>query len=165
MTLWNRMAVAASAVILALAAGLLAGIDRTQAAADAKTVIETRQKAMKDLGEHMKSINDFVEKGEGDAAKVAEHARAIAETAKVIPQVFPDGTSLNDDHGVKTAAKPEIWSDRPGFEAAAANLGERAGTLVTAAEGGDKQVVAASFAELGKEGCGGCHSKFRQKQD
>ncbi len=165
MTIWNRMAVAASAAALVVAVGLVAGIDRTEAAADAKTVIEARQKAMKDLGGHMKAINEFVEKGEGDAANVAEHAKAIAETAKIIPEVFPAGTSLSDNHGVKTAAKPDIWSDRAGFEAAAANLGEKAGALAKAAEGGDKQMIAASFAELGKDGCGGCHSKFRQKQD
>ncbi len=165
MTYVNRMAVAAAAAALVIAVGLITGAGPIEAAADAKTVIEARQKAMKDLGGHMKAINDFVEKGEGDAAKVAEHGKAIAETSKVIPQVFPDGTSLSDTHGVKTGAKPEIWTDRPGFDAAAATLGDKAGALVAAAEGGDKQAITAAFADLGKEGCGGCHSKFRQKLD
>ncbi|MGH7185429.1 MAG: c-type cytochrome [Pseudomonadota bacterium] len=165
MTFRSRVAAAAVAGVVVIAVGLVAGTVRTEAAADAKTVIETRQKAMKGLGKHMEAINAFVEKGEGDAAGVAEHAKAIAETAKVIPMVFPEGTSLADSHGIKTAAKPEIWSDRPGFEKAAEYMGEEAEELAEAAEGGDKQVIAAAFAELGKEGCGGCHSKFRQKQN
>ena len=165
MKIGNRVAVAAAASALVIAVGLGSGAIRTEAAVDAQTVIETRQKAMKELGGHMKAINGFVEKGEGDAATVAEHATAIAETSKKIPELFPEGTSLADGHGVKTAAKPEIWSDRAGFEKAAAYLGEEAGHLVEAAKGGDKQAIAAAFAELGKDGCGGCHSKFRQKQD
>jgi cytochrome c556 len=165
MKLGNRVTVAAAAGALVIAVGLGSGAIRTEAAVDAKTVIEARQKAMKDNGGHMKAINAFVEKGEGDAATVAEHANAIAEIAKKIPELFPEGTSLADGHGVKTAAKPEIWSDWAGFEKAAAYLGEEATHLAEAAKGGDKQAIAAAFAELGKDGCGGCHSKFRQKQD
>jgi cytochrome c556 len=165
MTFRIRAAAAVAAGALVVAAGLVAGTVRTEAAADAKTTIETRQKAMKELGGHMKAINGFVEKGEGDAAMVAEHARAIAATSTKIPELFPAGTGLADGHGVKTAAKPEIWTDRAGFEKAAAYLGEEAGGLEKAAAGGDKQAIGAAFAELGKDGCGGCHSKFRQKQD
>ena len=165
MTFRSRAALAAAAGAVVIAVGLAAGSIHTEAAIDAKTVIETRQKAMKDNGGHMKAINGFVETGEGDAAMVAEHATAIAETAKKIPELFPEGTSLADGHGVKTAAKAEIWTDRAGFEKAAAYLGEEAEELAETAKGGDKQAIAAAFAELGKEGCGGCHSKFRQKQD
>jgi cytochrome c556 len=165
MTIRYRVAAAAASSALVVAAGLLFGGMQTQAAVDAKTVIEARQKAMKDNAGHMKAINAFVEKGEGDAAIVAEHATAIAEISKKIPELFPEGTSLADGHGVKTAAKPEIWTDRAGFEKAAAYLGEEATHLAEAAQGGDKQMIAAAFAELGKDGCGGCHSKFRQKQD
>src|SRR5688500_1698583 len=161
----NRVAVAAAAGALVIAVGLGSGAIRTEAAMGAKEVIETRQKAMKELGGHMKAINGFVEKGEGDAATVAEHATAIAQASTKIPELFPEGTSLADSHGVKTAAKSEIWSDRPGFEKAAMILGTEAGELAAAAQGGDKQAIAAAFSELGKSGCGGCHSDFRQKQD
>lgn len=165
MRIGNRVAVAAAASALVIAVGLGSGAIRTEAAVDAKTVIETRQKAMKDNAAHMKAINAFVESGEGDAAMVGEHATAIADIAKKIPELFPEGTSLADGHGVKTAAKPEIWTDRAGFEQAAMTLGTEAGELAEAAKGGDKQAIAAAFGELGKNGCGGCHSKFRQKQD
>ncbi len=165
MTFGSRAAVAAAAGALVIAVGLVAGAVRPEAAVDAKTVIETRQKAMKGLGKHMEAINAFVEKGEGDAAMVAERAKEVAATSEKIPELFPEGTSLADNHGIKTAAKPEIWSDRAGFEEAAEDMGEEAEELTETAEGGDKQAIAAAFAELGKEGCGGCHSKFRQKQN
>lgn len=160
-----RVAVAAASSALVVGAGLVLGTMRTEAAVDAKTVIEARQNAMKENAQHMKAINAYVESGQGDPAMVAEHANAIAEISKKIPELFPEGTSLADGHGVKTAAKPEIWTDRTGFEKAAAYLGEEAMHLVEAAKGGDKQMIAAAFAEVGKDGCGGCHSKFRQKQD
>jgi cytochrome c556 len=165
MKIGNRVAVAAAASALVIAVGLGSGAIRTEAAVDATTVIETRQKAMKELGGHMKAIGGFVEKGEGDAAMVAERATAIAETSKKIPELFPEGTSLADGHGVKTAAKPEIWSNKAGFEQAAMTMGTKAGELAQAAQGGDKQAIAAAFGDLGKNGCGGCHSNFRQKQD
>jgi cytochrome c556 len=165
MRLANRAALAATAGAVVIAVGLVSGAMRSEAAMDAKTVIEARQQAMKDNAGHMKAINGFVESGQGDAAMVAEHATAIAGIAKKIPELFPEGTSLADGHGIKTAAKPEIWSDRAGFEQAAMTLGTEAEELAQAAAGGDKQAIAAAFGELGKNGCGGCHSKFRQKQD
>ena len=163
MTFRNKAAMAAIASALVIAVGLVAGVVHTEAAVDAKTVIDTRRQTMKQLGEHMKAIDGFVENGQGDASMVAEHAKAIVETSKRIPELFPEGTSLADGHGVETGAKPEIWSDRPTFEKAASYMGEEAGKLAEAAKGGDAQAIAAAFIELGKEGCGGCHTKFRQK--
>jgi len=152
-------------VLVAAALAVYLWVGQTEAAADVKTAIEARQKAMKGNGGHMKAINDFIEKGEGDAAQVAEHATAIAGIAKVIPTVFPKGSGMDDDHGIKTAAKADIWTDWAGFEAAAANLGTQATKLAEVAATGDKAAIAAQFGVVGKEGCGGCHSKFRAKTE
>ena len=99
MRLANRAALAAAAGAVVIAVGLVSGAMRTEAAIDAKAVIEARQQAMKDNAGHMKAINGFVESGQGDAAMVAEHATAIAAIAKKIPELFPEGTSLADGHG------------------------------------------------------------------
>jgi cytochrome c556 len=32
-----------------------------------------------------------------------------------------------------------------------------------AVNGGDKSAIEAAFADLGKNGCGGCHTTFREK--
>ena len=161
MTFRITAATAAMAAVMVLTAGLLTGVGTTQAAMDVKEAIEARQKAMKENAEHMKAINTYVESGQGEASVVAEHATAIAEIAKGIPTVFPEGSSAADNPPIKTRAKPEIWTNRPEFEKAAQYLGEEANELAEAAAGGDKAAIATAFGNLGKEGCGGCHSKFR----
>lgn len=149
------------AVILSLAA-VTAPVQIS--AQDPAAIIKQRQDAMKEMGGHMKAINAFVESGTGSAADVAMRAGAIQEMSAKITELFPEGTSINDGVG-KTGAKPEIWSDAEGFKSAAMKLGELAGGLETAADGGDSAAIGEQFAMLGKNGCGGCHQTFRQKLD
>jgi cytochrome c556 len=134
------------------------------AALDPAEAIKQRQALMKEQGKHAKAINEFVESGTGTAEDVAQHAAALKGSSAKIADLFPPGTSI-DDNVAKTAAKKEIWEDFDAFKASADKLGELAGALEEAAAGGDKQQIAAAFGVMGKEGCGGCHSKFRQKQD
>jgi cytochrome c556 len=124
--------------------------------------IAERQKLMKDQGSHAKAINEFVESGSGTAADVATHAAAIKADSMKIVDLFVPGSSI-DDNVAKTAAKKEIWANFDEFKAGAAKLGDLAGALEAAAGTGDKDKIAAAFGAMGKEGCGGCHSKFRQK--
>jgi cytochrome c556 len=124
--------------------------------------IAERQKLMKDQGSHAKAINDFVESGSGTAADVATHAAAIKADSTKIAELFVPGSSI-DDNVAKTAAKKDIWDNFDAFKAAASKLGDLAGALQDAAGTGDKQKIADAFGAMGKEGCGGCHSKFRQK--
>ena len=135
---------------------------QTSYGSDLPEIVEQRQEAMKGLGGHMKAIGESLESGSPDAALVEEHATAIANTADAIPTLFPEGTSLEDIDG-KVGAKPEIWHDWAGFEAAATNLGTLGDALVAAAQTGDAAAMQAAFKTLGEQGCGGCHSKFRQK--
>ena len=124
--------------------------------------IAERQKLMKGNGAAAKAINDYLESGTGTAAEVATNAAAIkADSAKIVG-LFVAGTSI-DDNVAKTAAKKEIWDNFDEFKAAAAKLGDLAGALQEAAGTGDNQKIADAFGTMGKEGCGGCHSKFRQK--
>jgi cytochrome c556 len=133
-------------------------------AQDPAAIVKQRQETMKQLGGHAKAINEFVESGNGSAEDVAQRAAAIQEIAGKIPGLFPEGTSMDDGVG-KTGAKPVIWTDWAGFQAAAEKMGEEAGELQTAAASGDKAAIGTQFAALGKEGCGGCHQTFRQKLD
>jgi cytochrome c556 len=124
--------------------------------------IAERQKLMKDNGAQAKAINDYLESGTGTAADVAAHAEAIKANAGKIVGFFVPGTSI-DDNVAKTAAKKEIWDSFDEFKAAAAKLGDLAGALQAAAGTGENQKIADAFGTMGEEGCGGCHSKFRQK--
>ena len=128
----------------------------------ANPIVTERRETMKGMGGKAQTINDFVEKGTGDAATVATAAQEIQATSAKIPDLFPAGTSMNDNVG-ETGAKPEIWVNFDAFKAAAAKMGELAGALAVAAQGGDKQAITDAFGALGKDGCGGCHSQFRQK--
>lgn len=136
----------------------------TPVSPEVAAVVEMRQKAMKGLGEHVKAIKAFVENGDGEAADVARRATEIAATATKIPDLFPEGTGMEDNAG-KTGAKPAIWSEHEAFIVAANQLQERAQALAAAAAAGDADMIAQRFAEMGKEGCGSCHDKFRKKLD
>jgi cytochrome c556 len=148
------------ALCAAAALAVLAVVAERSSAEDA--VIAQRQEAMKGMGGQMKIINAYVEKGEGDPAAVAAAAMQIQETSGKIPSLFPAGTSMEEQPD-KNEAKSAIWENWAAFEAAAAKLGDLAGATAAAAEGGDKQAITDSFTALGKDGCGGCHSQFRQK--
>jgi cytochrome c556 len=134
------------------------------AAQDPAAIVKERQETMKKIGGHMKAINDFVEAGNGSAEDVSARAAEIQQLSEKIPGLFPSGTSLDDGVG-KTGAKPIIWSDWAGFEAAAKKMGGEAGKLAEIAAGGDRAAIGTQFAALGKSGCGGCHQTFRQKLD
>jgi cytochrome c556 len=154
----NRLITLAVIVIAAIVVIIVVMNNQT----GANPIVAERQEAMKGLGSKMGTIDNFVTKGEGDAAAVATAAQEIQATASKIPDLFPAGTSMNDNVG-KTGAKPEIWANFDAFKAAATKMGDLAGALATAAGGGDKQAITDAFAALGKDGCGGCHSQFRQK--
>lgn len=147
-----------------MAAVALTAMPAQLSAQDPAAIIKERQETMKKIGGHMKAINDFVEAGNGSAEDVSARATEIAQLSEKIPGLFPSGTSLDDGVG-KTGAKPIIWSDWAGFEAAAKKMGAEAGALADAASGGDRTVIGTQFAALGKTGCGGCHQTFRQKLD
>ena len=147
-------------VILALAMGLLT------ACADP---IQERKGLMRDNGGNMKAIGAYLKTDKGSTADVASRARKIADNAKKIKGLFPEGTSLKDRPG-QTRAKPAIWAkraihnqaeDMAAFNQAADIMGVYAMKLADAADSGDKKAIGAAMGQLGKRGCGGCHSDFR----
>lgn len=103
--------------------------------------------SMKRAIEAKADIKPFKDAGEG-----------IAAWGKAIPGLFPAGT----DHGHKTRALPVIWSDRAGFEKAAADLTTAAETLAKTAEAGDQTAFAAALQATG-QACGACHRGNRAK--
>jgi cytochrome c556 len=124
-----------------------------------KTVITERQATMKGLGDKVKIIKAYAD-GEGDQAAALAAAKAIEETAPRIPSFFPPGTGP-EVPGVKTHAKPEIWSDRERFEGTATRLVGQAHSLVGAIQSGDRDGTKEQLAAAGRVGCGACHETFR----
>ncbi len=60
-------------------------------------------------------------------------------------------------------AKPVIWTDWNKFLEAQKAAASKADTLLVAVNGGDKTAIETAFNDLGKNGCGGCHTTFREK--
>jgi cytochrome c556 len=98
-------------------------------------------------------------KAGGDVTKSAYAASGLARWAKVLPTLFPAGSGEGSVK-VFTQAKPLIWTDRPGFEAAAANYAAQADKLALLAKAGDAEGFKAQVAEVSRA-CDACHAKYK----
>jgi len=124
----------------------------------AAATIESRQANYKQMAAAMKGINDQLR---GGNASVTEIRRGSAVIARFAPQVlrwFPRGSGA--EAGVRTRAKPEIWSDGAAFTRAGATLVVAARNLETAARSGEVPAIRAAMAGVARA-CSGCHDGFR----
>lgn len=117
--------------------------------------IAARQQLMKEQGAAMRAMRDNVKAGQIQA--VAPEAEKLAQTAKRIPALFPEG-SLDP---ATSRAKPEIWQQWSEFEGYARSLESKAAQLAATARAGDGAATNAAIADLGKTTCGACHNAFR----
>lgn len=135
----------------ALALSLLAG---TAAAQD---VIAQRREGLKRMGAHteaLKAVADRSGDPRGEVARIDD----MLVWFRGMPALFPAGSGTGD-----TKARPEIWSDRAGFEQANTNAVARIQALRVAAAAGDAAAFQTQFAALGPQGCGGCHRPYRAR--
>ncbi len=109
-------------------------------------VSEQRVKAMKDIGGAMKGIGT----NSGDAT---EHAQRINALLNGMMEMFPEGSAVY-------RAKPIIWQDFGGFEAAMNKSIAASEKLQMAAKSGDRDATMAALKNLGGT-CKGCHDTFR----
>ena len=115
-----KIALLAGMAFIIFGASLPSGLN---AADDALTTIAKRRALMRAQAAHAAAIDDFVEKGVGDPAVVAANAMGLFATAKLVPDLFPQGSGM-DAYPGKTGAKPEIWANLKEFQAGAARLEE-----------------------------------------
>ena len=129
---------------------------------EARQAAEERSRTMKTLGRSMRTLKGFAG-GRGTAEDASAAAAAIADAAPTLPSLFPAGSgmaALPDSE-----SKEVIWEEWDEFVAAAGLLGEKAAALQAALASEDSSRIGAAFGDLGKNGCGGCHRKFREKRD
>lgn len=119
-------------------------------------VIQYRQKVMGAISGHLGGVGQILKHRLDYKAHIPQHARSLVELAKLLPDIFPEGSGKG-----KTDALPKIWQDMDGFKAAARKLGKEATILAKVAEGGDVDQILGQTKQVGKA-CGGCHKKFRQ---
>jgi cytochrome c556 len=146
-------------VRLGLAALAAFGVGIGAAVAQEDGVYKEREALMKGFGQRMNVVKGVVAENKGTLPEAATAAQEIAGNAGKIPSVFPEGTDAGESE-----ALPVIWTQWSEFEGKAKNMQELAAQLATAAGSGDKAATLAAFANLGKNGCGGCHETFREKK-
>jgi cytochrome c556 len=132
-------------------------------AQDKMAAVEQRKALMKLNGASAGKIAAFLQKGEGTTADVATAAGTIADDAKKLPSLWPDGTSTADMPG-QTRAKPELFQNKQKAVQYLTILGEKAAALQTAAKAGNKEAIQAAFGAMNREACGACHNDFRAPQ-
>jgi len=147
--------IAAMGLSAAFAAAALA-----QGGASAQDVVKLRHENYKQVGGAFKAIGDQLKTGNPDLAVIKPAAAKLKALSAQLPTWFPAGSGPGP--GVKTGAKPEIWTDAVGFAAAAKTFADASGTLDQAAQAGNIEAVKAAATDVGKA-CGACHNKYREK--
>jgi cytochrome c556 len=142
-----------SALILVLAAGVLTAAAATRRD-DADQLIAARQAGFKLQGAAFGGMKGVID-AKGDVKTQAFAAGAIGAWARALPGLFPAGSD-----GGTTKALPTVWSDRAGFEKAAATLALEAGKLADIAKTGDQPSFATQWGVV-RGACSACHDKYR----
>lgn len=147
------------AVIGAVLGVAIAGIGAGRAQ-DANTTITQRQEHMKAQGKALGAVKAYVE-GKGDLEAARKGGADLVGLMANIPALFPQQTGMAEYPG-KSYAKPDIWAQWDKFGQEAQTAHAKAVALNAALLSGDKQAITAAYQAMGKEGCGGCHTPFRQ---
>ena len=145
-------------IITAAAIGLagMVGVTRAQAP-PAEEVIKGRQGAMMLSGVAMASIKGAIDAGQPLASQRFS-TRSLARWAHAVPGMFPAGSG--PEAGVPSNARAEIWSDRAGFEARAADYAAAADRLAELAAGDDAAAFAGQWTAV-RATCQACHDGYK----
>src|SRR5215207_5847424 len=135
--------------IIAVAVGVSAVVAQTDP-------IATRKALMKKNNEHDRNLRQMV-RGEAplDATNVNEAFAEWGDTARQLPNLFPDNSKTVQD----TRALPKIWETRSDFEAKIAAFGKAVADNKDKAKTLDELKVA--YADVNKA-CDNCHESYRR---
>jgi cytochrome c556 len=147
-------------VFIALA--IVASVATSLAATSPEDIIKARQSNLKDIGGAFKAIRDQLRVSTPNLPTIKQAAEQIKELAADQSHWFPKGSG--PEAGIKTAAKPDIWTDSQGFAEALNKLGTEAPKLLEFAEANDLAGLKAQVAKVG-QACKGCHDKYRVPED
>lgn len=139
----------------------LAALTAAPVLATPADVVATRVAGLRELGAAFKAVNDGL-RGELQTVLIRQSARQIRTAATQQYGWFPRGSGPQP--GVKTAAKPEIWTQGPRFKALQDAFAVRAAAFQVAANGTNAALIRAEARQLGAA-CKACHDQFRNKVD
>ncbi len=126
-------------------------------AATPEEIISTRQANQKRVGDLSDEVKKALAAG-ASASSLLPQAQEIDRRAHLIKGYFPAGTET----GGNTKAKPEIWTNRAGFDEAADKYVAAFDKLVVLAQAGDTPGFTKQFSDAGAT-CGACHRNFRNR--
>jgi cytochrome c556 len=141
------------ALLASFALLLTGGLQGAQADAPEELII-ARKASMETQSAKLAAITQAIVIN-ADVKQFATTGEEIAEWSQGIVAMFPDGTE-----GQGSDARPAVWSDRPGFEKAAANLGDAAQRMAKAATGGDQSAFLRAYRGT-MLACAACHFTYR----
>jgi cytochrome c556 len=147
---------------LTMALAVVAGVAAiAEAQTNAAASITARQEAMKANGGAMRALTPIV-RGEQpwNQQTAVQAATTLANTAKAVPNAFPQGSG--PDAG-KTDALPAIWQNWSDFQSKSKAFETESAKLLQLAQAGDEAGFKAQFPNVGRT-CGGCHENYRVKK-
>jgi cytochrome c556 len=120
--------------------------------------IAQRKGLMKKNNEHARELRAMT-RGEQpfDAAKVNAAFTQWADTAKVLPTLFPDSSKTGGD----TRALPKIWETKADFDAKDAAFAKAVADSQSKVK--DLDALKVAFPEVSKA-CDNCHESYRRPQ-
>ena len=140
----------------ALAAIPLAATAQNEAAPAAPTTPEEFHHARETgMGEGRRTLGALKQAADSgsDLAALAPRIASLIAWADELPALFPEGSEAGH-------ARPEIWSDRPGFTAAAQRFQTAARALAAPAAAGDRPAFLTALSAV-RASCGGCHEGYK----
>lgn len=143
--------------LAAIAAG---GLLAAPVWAGAPDQVRVRAAGFRQLGAAFKAVNDGLRAG--DLAKVRQASGQIGGAARALPGWFPRGSGPQP--GVKTLAKPEVWTRAGDFRAASDNFSRAVQSFQRVAAGGDLAAIRGEARRLGAT-CKACHDTFKTASD
>lgn len=143
----------------ALAPLLLAGLAAPLLAAPADQA-RTRIDGYRELGAAFKAVNDGLRSPAPQTMLIQMSARQIRNAATQQYNWFPAGSGPQP--GVKTAAKPEIWSQAARFRQLQDTFAAQASAFQRVAGSGNVAAIRTAARSLGAS-CKACHDQFRNE--
>ena len=128
-------------VALVATLGALASLPASAQFQKPEDAIKYRKAAFTVMGAHFGRIGAMASgKAPFDAAAAAANADIVSTMSRLPYAGFIEGTASGE-----TRAKPEIWTERVKFDAAAAKMQEEVGKLNVAAKSGNLDQIKVAF--------------------
>ncbi len=126
-------------------------------AASGADAIKERRALMKENGEATKAVVGMLKGAPFDLAAVQKALKTYENAAAKMPGLFPADSEKGDTH-----ALPAVWTDTADFDARFKKFGADSAAALTAIT--DDASFKANMPGVLKN-CGGCHEKFRAKDN